>query len=109
MVISKSVALVFIILCLLQASRSQVQKCQDPQYIIPYDPLDTAFDTGFDTIRGKDQLIVLIQNPTADNAKNYLLSLAPFSAPLFAMAGVTLAIFIATIIQVICFNTCSKE
>lgn len=37
-------ALIFILLCLLQASRSQVQKCQNPQYIIPYDPLDTAFD-----------------------------------------------------------------
>jgi hypothetical protein len=54
-------------------------------------------------------MITLIENPTAENAKNYLVSLAPFSAPLFAMAGITLAIFIATIVQVICFNTCSKE
>jgi hypothetical protein len=38
-----------------------------------------------------------------------MLSLAPFSAPLFAMAGVTFAIFIATIVQVICFNSCGKE
>lgn len=53
-------ALIFILLCLLQASRSQVQKCQNPQYIIPYDPLDTAFDQGFEAIRGKDQLITLI-------------------------------------------------
>lgn len=51
----------------------------------------------------------MIQNPTAETAKSYILSIAPFSAPLFVMAGLTLALFIATIVQVICFNTCSKE
>ena len=109
MLTSRSVCLIIVAVCLLQVSRSQVQNCQNPQYIIPYDPIDSAFDTGFDTIRGKDQMITLIENPNADNAKNYLVSLAPFSAPLFAMAGITVAIFIATIVQVICFNTCSKE
>ena len=53
--------------------------------------------------------MALIEQPNIENVKNYLLSLAPFSAPLFVMAGVAFAILVATITQVICFNTCSKE
>lgn len=48
---------------LLVAARCQLQNCQNPNYIIPYDPIDTAFDAGIDFIRGKDQLTALIQNP----------------------------------------------
>lgn len=48
---------------LLVAVRCQTQTCQNPNYIIPYAPVDSAFDAGINSIRGKDQLITLIQNP----------------------------------------------
>lgn len=98
-----------LVLCLVSLASAQTQTCQSQQYIIPYDPIDNGFDVGINAIRGKDQLVQMIQNPTAETAKTYILSIAPFSAPLFVMAGLTLALFVATIVQVICFNTCSKE
>lgn len=109
MKISRKISLLFFVICLFSVVRSQSQKCQNPNYIIPYDPIDDAFDATINTIRGQDQLVNLIQNPNESTFKDYMLSLAPFSAPLFAMAGVTFAIFIATIVQVICFNSCGKE
>ena len=71
--------------------------------------MDRAFDQGIDAVRSQEQLIALVETPNIENVKNYLLSLAPFSAPLFVMAGVAFFTLIGTIIQVICFNTCSKE
>lgn len=96
------------LLCFLASVQCSNGACYDSTYIIPYSALDYAFDTGFNAVRGKDQLVTLIGNPNVENLKNYIFSIAPFSVPLFVMAGITAIIFIATIIQVICFNTCSK-
>jgi hypothetical protein len=97
------------ILVIVWCSNCQTQTCQSQNYIIPYDKLDEGFDIGINAVRGKDQLVHLIENPGAETAKSYILSIAPFSAPLFVMAAVTFVVFVASIIQVICFNTCSKE
>ena len=86
-----------------------MQDCDFNNFIIPYEALDQAFDQGIDAVRSQENLITLIETPNVDNVKNYLFSLAPFSAPLFAMAALSFILLIATIVQVICFNTCSKE
>lgn len=106
---SKPITHILALIFLFALARSQIQNCYTQDYIIPYDALDDAFDSGIDAIRGQETLALLIENPNAETAKNYALSIAPFSAPLFAMAGITLAIFIGTIIQVICFNSCGKK
>ena len=90
-------------------SRCLVQNCDTTNYIIPFQDLDRAFDAGINAVRSRDNLVTLIEQPTIDNVKGYLVSLAPFSAPLFVMAGVAFVVFIVSIVQVICFNTCSKE
>ena len=82
--------------------------CQQQNYIIPYEALDTVFDGGIDAVRSQENLIALIENPNSQTLMDYILSLVPYSAPLFAMAGITLVVFIASIVQVICFNTCGK-
>ena len=97
-----------VLLCLMQTSLSASQQCSNPSYIIPYQPLNQIFDSGLSEVRAQQQLVDLLEDPSVETAKDYLLSLAPYSAPLFAMAGVTLVIFIATIIQVLCFNSCGK-
>lgn len=106
---SKTITTLLSCLLLLTLARSQVQNCQSQDFIIPYDALDDAFDSGIDAIRGQQTLVLLIQDPNAETAKNYALSIAPFSAPLFVMAGVTFCIFVGTIVQVICFNSCGKK
>lgn len=58
-----SVSMLLLAATLLIATRCQQKTCQNPNYIIPYDPIDDAFDAGIDFIRGKDQLTALIQNP----------------------------------------------
>lgn len=88
---------------------SQTDDCDYDNFIIPYETLDQAFDQGIDAVRSQEDLVTLIETPNIDNVRNYLFSLAPFSAPLFAMAVLAFIFFIASIVQVICFNTCSKE
>lgn len=63
MVSSSNIVIICLFACLLSPVRPQVQSCDNPQYIIPFQPLDTAFDQGIDAVRGKDQLTTLIQNP----------------------------------------------
>ncbi len=50
---SKTITTVLSFLLLLTLARSQIQNCQTQDFIIPYDALDDAFDSGIDAIRGQ--------------------------------------------------------
>lgn len=57
---SKTLFWGLVVLVMVGLSRCQIQNCQNPQYIIPYDPIDSAFDVSIDSIRGKNEIITLI-------------------------------------------------
>lgn len=85
------------------------QKCNNPSYIIPVSPLDSAFDTTLDSIRSPQSLIAYLANPTTDNFIDYTITLLPAAAPLWAMGVLTFVLFIACSIQLCCFDVCGNK
>lgn len=45
--------LILIIFSLFLMAVCQTEECSEPNYIIPFEPLDDAFDTGIDAVRSQ--------------------------------------------------------
>ncbi len=85
------------------------QDCDEPNYIIPTEPLDQAFDTTYDNIRSSQGLISYLASPSADNFVDYTITLLPAAAPLWALGAFTFLTFFICAMQKCCFDVCNRE
>lgn len=82
--------------------------CDEPNYIIPTQPLDSVFDVTYGNIRSSEGLISYLTNPTTDNFVDYTISLLPAAVPLWAMGVFMFFSFFICSMQMCCFDVCGK-
>ena len=100
----KSVVVIFYFLAVVLSSN-----CSLPSTTIGSTDLSNIFDKTISLINYKPQLIDLINSPSIDNVKNYLMTQAPYVIPLWSLAGLTFVMLIACCLQICCYNCCGMK
>jgi hypothetical protein len=83
--------------------------CQAPSTTINNTALSSIFDKTITLINYKAQLIDLISRPSIDNAKNYLMTQAPYIIPLWSIAGLSFVMLLGCFLQLCCYNCCGQK
>jgi hypothetical protein len=83
-----------------------INSCPNPPLIIPNTFLDSVFDTAFAVNDYQTQLREFLTNPNMDTARTYITTQSSYLVTLWVFAGLSIALFVAFLIQLCCYNCC---